>query len=242
MIVIGDDGLSVSRFETFVGPTPAEGLIIDVDVERAAEAARVARRAMEENDPQLAMGTSPKRDPPSRDATAATPPPSKPLTMGEALRQRAKTAIEKLEKYTAVSPSQSDERSTPRASAYTTTDLALLFADARIEEPGAMQTPPVAPRPQNDADHHRREREELFASAKVTPTRADAAAVREKYGRPAATASAVSSQMRDTQDALERRGEKLASMADKSAALEADAANFADLARELRKKSERRWL
>ena len=242
MIVIGDDGLSVSRFETFVGPTPAEGLIIDVDVERAAEAARVARRAMEENDPQLAMGTSPKRDPPGRDATAATPPPSKPLTMGEALRQRAKTAIEKLEKYTAASPTQSDERSTPRASAYTTTDLALLFADARIEEPGAMQTPPVAPRPQNDADHHRREREELFASAKVTPTRADAAAVREKYGRPAATASAVSSQMRDTQDALERRGEKLASMADKSAALEADAANFADLARELRKKSERRWL
>ena len=241
MVVIGDDGLSVSRFETFVGPNPAEGLIVDVEVERAAEAARVARRAMEENDPELAVGTSPKRDAHNRDAALATPP-SKPLTMGEAFRQRAKTAMEKLEKYAATSSSQSNERSTtPRARAYTTTDLALLFADARIEEPVALQTPPVAPAARNDAERERSDREELFASVNVTPTRTDAAALREKYGR-AATAHAVSSQMQDTRDALERRGEKLASMADKSAALEADAANFADLARELREKSERRWL
>ena len=230
MVVVGDDGLSLTRFETFSGPFPARGTMIDIDVERAAEAARAARRAMEENDPELAVGTSPKRD-----ALPVTPTQkSKTLTMSEALRQRAKKAMEKFEHFTT---SPLVERPTPRETVHTTTDLALLFAETRIEEP-STSVPASASGKRDVAE--RKARDELFSTS-VTPTRAtSAAAVREKYGRN--TASAAASAAADARDAAAERGEKLASIQDKSAALEADAANFADLAREIRKRSERRWL
>ena len=62
--------------------------MIDREVESAAEAARAARLAMEENDPELARETSPRRD-------AATPPArNAALTIGRTASRPAKTAFE----------------------------------------------------------------------------------------------------------------------------------------------------
>ena len=48
--------------------------------------------------------------------------------------------------------------------------------------------------------------------------------------------------MLETRDKLVERGETLSRIQDKSATLERDAASFADMCAEIRKKSERSWL
>ena len=54
--------------------------------------------------------------------------------------------------------------------------------------------------------------------------------------------SEVKSQMSETRDMLVERGERLERLSDKSAALENDAANFAEMCKQIRKKSESSWL
>jgi len=180
---------------------------------------------MEEDDPELAQQTkSPRREVSS---ASTTPVKTKALTMSEALRHRAKAAFEKLEEKFAQSPRDSSSSPAMRKM-YTTTDLAVLFADARIEDPAPVE------RTTESA-----ERDELFATSSSTPAiapvRRSASSVRAKYGRE------VTSQMNETKDMLVERGEKLSRLQDKSASLENDAADFASLAREIRKQSERRW-
>ena len=226
VVVVADDGLSIVRLEAFGNSFPAQGCIIDLEVESAAEAARAARHAIEEDDPELAQQTkSPRREVSS---ASTTPVKTKALTMSEALRHRAKAAFEKLEEKFAQSPRDSSSPATRKM--YTTTDLAVLFADARIEDPapvGIVKTTEST------------ERDELFATSSSTPAiapaRRSASSVRAKYGRE------VTSQMNETKDMLVERGEKLSRLQDKSASLENDAADFAALAREIRKQSERRW-
>ena len=225
VVVVADDGLSIARLEAFGDSFPAQGCIIDLEVESAAEAARAARHAMEEDDPELAQQTkSPRREVSS---ASTTPVKTKALTMSEALRHRAKAAFEKLEEKFAQSPRDSSSSPATRKM-YTTTDLAVLFADARIEDPAPVE------RTTESA-----ERDELFATSSSTPAiapvRRSASSVRAKYGRE------VTSQMNETKDMLVERGEKLSRLQDKSASLENDAADFASLAREIRKQSERRW-
>ena len=226
VVVVADDGLSIARLETFGNSFPAQGCIIDLEVESAAEAARAARHAIEEDDPELAQQTkSPRREVSS---ASTTPVKTKALTMSEALRHRAKAAFEKLEEKFAQSPRDSSSPATRKM--YTTTDLAVLFADARIEDPA-----PVGIEKTTEST----ERDELFATSSSTPAiapaRRSASSVRAKYGRE------VTSQMNETKDMLVERGEKLSRLQDKSASLENDAADFAALAREIRKQSERRW-
>ena len=133
-----------------------------------------------------------------------------------------------------------DETPSPHR-AYTTTDVAVLFAETRVEDP-----PP--------AMDESRARAELFhtagassradaSSTDVVPERRSAASLRAKYGRPESSAATdAAARARETRDALVERGERLGKLQDKSARLEADAANFADLARQIRKQSERpRW-
>ena len=236
VVVLANDGHSLARFETFLrgDAHPARGCVIDREVESAAEAARAARLAMEENDPELARETSPRRD-------AATPPArNAALTIGEQLRERAKTAFEKLSSPKTAETTSPSSSPSPRR-AYTTTDVAVLFAETRVEDP-----PP--------AMDESRARAELFhttgassradaSSTDVVPERRSAASLRAKYGRPESSAATdAASRARETRDALVERGERLGKLQDKSARLEADAANFADLARQIRKQSERpRW-
>jgi len=238
VVVVANDGHSLARFETYGDTHPAHGCVIDREVESAAEAARAARVAMEENDTELARETSPRRD-------AATPTAmSKALGIGEQLRERAKTAFEKLSSPKTVETSSSVAAPSPYAArrAYTTTDVALLFAETRIEDPPPAPTRAAATDESN-------ERAQLFgamshanASSSVVPERRSAASVRAKYGRPEASAAADAAlRLHETRDMLVERGERLSTLQDKSAALEADAANFADLARQIRKESERRW-
>ena len=105
-----------------------------------------------------------------------------------------------------------------------------------------------------DGENESRARAELFhttgassradaSSTDVVPERRSAASLRAKYGRPESSAATdAASRARETRDALVERGERLGTLQDKSARLEADAANFADLARQIRKQSERpRW-
>ena len=108
VVVVADDGLSIARLEAFGNSFPAQGCIIDLEVESAAEAARAARHAIEEDDPELAQQTkSPRREVSS---ASTTPVKTKALTMSEALRHRAKAAFEKLEEKFAQSPRDSRRR------------------------------------------------------------------------------------------------------------------------------------
>ena len=256
-VIVADDGATMARLETWPSDSaPAAGCVIDVDVAAAAEAARVARFAMEENDHELAMETTSKRT-----STVGTPPSSSASPAGGTplrnrmlmLRDRAKVAIEKL---AAVTPTKDEilKKKEHVEPVYTTTDLALLFADVVLEAPSPQGK---AARPR---DTESSERDELFAGSSsrggktvasndVVPVKRSVSSIRAKYRANDADASASASassdvrdQMLETRDKLVERGEKLSRIQDKSAALEHDAASFADMCAEIRKKSERSWL
>lgn len=251
-VVVTDEGATIARLETFPSDSaPAAGRVIDDDVAAAAEAARVARFAMEENNCEIAMETTSKRastvGTPS--ATSASPAGGTPLRNRMLmLRDRAKVAIEKL---ATVTPTKDDASHKHRDEpTYTTTDLALLFADVQLDAPsplGKMQPTESS------------ERAELFAGSSsrsssnvdVAPVKRSAHDIRAKYrasdaaASSSTTASSVSQtrdQMLETRDKLVERGETLSRIQDKSANLERDAASFADMCAEIRKKSERSWL
>ena len=235
-VVVADDGMSIARYETFGTAVPADGSVVDQEVESAAEAACAAREAMEENDPALAIGTSPRKEIPPLTTSSASPASAKKtmLTMGQAFRDRARNAFEKLEKLATTPPKAEADRKLQRRK-FTTTDVAMLFAETRIEDP--PETTTVASK----------ERQELFSTrfptsttkaAAAEPVRHTASDVKAKYGR----VSEVKSQMSETRDMLVERGERLERLSDKSAALENDAANFAEMCKQIRKKSESSWL
>ena len=74
----------------------------------------------------------------------------------------------------------------------------------------------------------------LMQLAQVMPLTGVACLLRLGWCRPAAAAAAASSNVfEQTRQALGERGEKLARLQDKSAAIESDAANFAAMAKQL---------
>lgn len=112
----------------------------------------------------------------------------------------------------------------------------MLFAETRIENP--PETTTAASKERRELFSTRFPTSATKAAAAAAPVRHTASDVKAKYGR----VSEVKSQMSETRDMLVERGERLERLSDKSAALENDAANFAEMCKQIRKKSESSWL
>ena len=111
----------------------------------------------------------------------------------------------------------------------------MLFAETRIEDP--PETTTVASKERRELFSTRFPTSTTKAAAAAAPVRHTASDVKAKY-----RVSEVKSQMSETRDMLVERGERLERLSDKSAALENDAANFAEMCKQIRKKSESSWL
>lgn len=250
-VVVANDGAAMARLETTAGASaPAAGRVIDEDVASAAEAARAARMAMGENDNELAMETTSKRAAAAGAATPPTPPGANFKNRMSALRDRAKAAMEKLATPSSSKGDDAEDRSNGAEGVkYTTTDLALLFAEVRLEAPSPVSAPPPPP---TSPPSESTQRAELLATSKaarasaakmpspreIAPVKRSANDIRAKY-----RVAEVADSTREIRDRVVQRGEKLSRLQDKSAALEDDAASFADLCAELRKETEKRsWL
>ena len=233
VVVLANDGHSLARFETFLRSRRIGRE--DRDRPRGRERGRGGARG-EIGDGGERSGAR------ARDVAAKRRGDAAGEERGAHHRRTARereAAFEKLSSPKTAETTSPSSSPSPRR-AYTTTDVAVLFAETRVEDPPPAMDESRQRRPNSSTP---RVVSADASSTDVVPERRSAASLRAKYGRPESSAATdAASRARETRDALVERGERLGTLQDKSARLEADAANFADLARQIRKQSERpRW-